>query len=127
LIIGLIVLAIYYLQLRKKYRGLQAEIQRLRPTVNVNRFTGQVGPFSLGSILGSMQDLLNDEPDEQQPLIPNRFENVGREGVELQNVHSNSSSVSDDTFLRHRTEFAMTTFKPSAPTQDKVEVNESSV
>jgi hypothetical protein len=96
--------------MKKENREFESEIQRrLQPSVD--RFAGRVGPFSLGS----MEDLVNEiseELGERQPLIGN--ENTIRSRVvhTFQNA-STSESVSDEAFLRHRSEYMfMSTFKP---------------
>ena len=122
LIISLIALLIRYLKLRREDREFEDQIQRsLSTTVPVNRFTGQVGAFSLGSL----EDLLGGlgEQNERQPLLQSGSQHAtgGRSGPQnvrgarLQETLSTSSTVSDDTFLRHRPDYkCMKTFKPEA-------------
>jgi hypothetical protein len=120
LIVSFLVLLFYFLKIRKENRQFDEQIRRaLQP--QVNRFTGQVGMFSIDSIENLLEetDRLLAESDERQPLIQNRFQNMRRAAQvrELQTPGaSNQSSVSDDTFLRHRSEYMfMSTFKPAQP------------
>jgi hypothetical protein len=125
-LIAFITLLIYYLKLKREDREFEAEIQRrLHPSVRVDRFTGQVGPFSLGSL----DNLLQDHENERQPLLRSAAQTIGGGlGQENPTYHSNESSVSDDTFLRRRTEnLSMKTFKPDANEKLKPEIAESRV
>ena len=72
-------LASYY-KLKKEDRDFEAQIQNSLRRPIVNRFTGQVGPFSLGSL----EDLLN-EHNERAPLIGTDPQNV-RERRGFQNT-----------------------------------------
>jgi len=125
-VIVIITLLVKYFKLKREDAEFEAEIQcRLtNPILQVDRvdcFTGQVGPFSLGSL----ENLLGD--CEREPLIPiwGRSQNIGI-NARFQASDSTHSSVSDDTFLRHITKhMSMKTFKPSAPNEN--DVNESTV
>jgi hypothetical protein len=116
LLIALITLLFQYLKVKREDREFEAEIQRrLNPIVRVDRMRGQVGAFSLGSL----EDLLQTE-NEHEPLLQSQRrnrQNISGASYQFQ-VRSNESSVSDDTFLRHRSEYMfMKTFKPSAPNE----------
>jgi hypothetical protein len=112
-LITLLLLLFFYIKLKREDREFEDAIQRtLEP--RVNRFTGQVGPFSLGSL----QSLLN-EPDEREPLLAtSQAQNISSGSAQgFVHVHrsSNESTISDDTFLRHRSEYMiMKTFKPTS-------------
>jgi hypothetical protein len=117
LIIGLIVLLFKYLKLKREDMEFEENVRRsLAPSApRVDRYTGQVGPFSLGSL----ENLLPD--NERQPLLQNQIRSAG-----FQTSVSAQSSVSDETFLRHRSEYMfMKTFKPEAAEQPRM--NESRV
>jgi hypothetical protein len=113
LLIAFVALLIKYLKTRREDREFEDQIQR---SLTVNRNTGQVGPFSLGSL----DDLLNidEQRDERRPLLQSMQQ---RPSAPPEN-RSNASSVSDDTFLRHRPEYMlMKTFKPESRQPEKEE------
>jgi hypothetical protein len=123
LIIGLLVLIFKYLKLKREDMQFEEDVRRsLQPSAppTVDRLTGQVGHFSLGSL----ENLLGDE---RQPLLGNTsHRNQLVRGAGFQSTVSNESSVSDETFLRHRTEYVfMKTFKPQA--EERKRIDESSV
>jgi len=96
--------------LRREDREFQDEIQRsLQPSAppTVNRLTGQVGMFSLGS----MESLLNSDDNERRPLIAAQ----SFQSTRVHTSYSNPSPMSDEVFLRQRSEHVvMKTFKPEA-------------
>jgi len=117
LLVALVILVIKYLKLRREDREFEEGIRNaLTPTVD--RFAGRVGPFSLGSF----ENLLAND-DENQPLLQGATFRAG-----FQTTSSNQSSVSDDTFLRHRSEYMfMKTFKPEAEKSKQKPISESTV
>jgi hypothetical protein len=124
LIIGVIALLIKYFKDRRSHRQFQTEVeQRLNPVVRVNRFTGQVGNFSLTSLENLLAEDENERRNERLPLIPSTS-NSRMSG--MRRSQSNESTVSDNTFLRNRP-MSMKTFKPEAEKSKNSEMSESSV
>jgi hypothetical protein len=116
LIISVLALLFYLFKLKKENGQFERQIQRALHT-EVNRFTGQVGNFSIESIENLLEetDRLLAESDERQPLLANRNQNTDPrvQAQVLQRSGSNESSVSDNTFLAHRADYMlMSTFKP---------------
>jgi hypothetical protein len=125
LVIGLIILLIKYLKVRREDREFEEELQRrLNPIVRVDRMRGQVGNFSIDSL----ENLLAEIENERQPLLQATTSHTTSHirMTRFQTPESNESSVSDDTFLRNRP-MSMNTFKPEAEKSKNPEMEESSV
>jgi hypothetical protein len=138
LLVAFITLLVRYLKVLREDRNFEEEIQRrLHPIVRVDRFRGQVGLFSLGSSIESLENLLredeNERRNERTPLIQtSSAQNIP--GSQLQGTSnqqqgiSNESFFSDNTFIRNRNEhISMKTFKPEAEKSKRPQIDESTV
>jgi len=119
--VALLAILIKYLKLKREDREFEAEIQRrLQTTVDVDRFAGRVGNFSIESL----EDLLAEE-NERQPLLQSQI--IRRPP---QATYSNASSISDNTFLTHKPPeyMNMKTFKPEPEkSKETKDTNETKV